>query len=64
MPNQVFTGIQRAAILLLSIGEHNAAEVLGFLPAEDIRRLSLQMASLPSIEKMDVDRVVDDFATA
>ena len=64
MPNQVFTGIQRAAILLLSIGEHNAAEVLGFLPVEDIRRLSLQMARLPSIEKKDVDRVLDEFSPA
>ena len=44
-------GAQRAAILLLTLGEQDAAEVLKHLSARDVQAVSTAMASLTNVTR-------------
>ena len=46
-----FSGAQRAAILLLTLGEHDAAEVLKHLSARDVQAVGTAMASMTSVSR-------------
>ncbi len=52
------TGAHRAAILLLSLGEEEAAEVLKHLSARDVQAVGAAMASLKSVTREQVDQVL------
>jgi len=52
------TGVQRAAILLLTLGEKDAAEVLKHLSACDVQAVGSAMASLGSVSREHVDQVL------
>ncbi|HET6804154.1 MAG TPA: flagellar motor switch protein FliG, partial [Frateuria sp.] len=52
------TGAQRAAILLLTLGEQDAAEVLKHLSARDVQAVGQAMASLTSVSREQVDKVL------
>ncbi|MEI7035941.1 flagellar motor switch protein FliG [Fulvimonas yonginensis] len=52
------TGAQRAAILLLTLGEQDAAEVLKHLSARDVQAVGQAMASLTSVSREQVDQVL------
>ena len=58
------TGAQRAAILLLTLGEQDAAEVLKHLSARDVQTIGTAMAALTSVSREHVttalDRLDDD----
>jgi len=54
-------GTQRAALLLMTIGENEAAEVLKFMGTDEVQKLGTAMASLKSISRNDADRVLDVF---
>ncbi|MCO7226125.1 flagellar motor switch protein FliG [Pleionea sp. CnH1-48] len=56
-----FSGTDKAAILLLSMGEENAAEVLKHMGPKEVQRIGLSMASLNNVEKDDVEDVLDIF---
>ena len=45
------TGVQRAAVLLLSLGEQDAAEVLKHMNAKEVQKLGSAMASLELAER-------------
>jgi flagellar motor switch protein FliG len=49
------TGAHRAAILLLTLGEQEAAEVLKHLSARDVQAVGSAMASLKSVSREQVD---------
>ncbi|NUS39224.1 MAG: flagellar motor switch protein FliG [Lysobacter sp.] len=55
------SGVQRAAIVLLSLGEQQAAEVLKHMSAKEVQKLGLAMTSVGSISRESVVRVFDDF---
>ncbi len=55
------TGEQKAAILLLAMGEDAAANVMKHLPPGDIRKIGAQMAELSTISKEDEAEVIQDF---
>lgn len=59
------TGVEHAAILLLSMGEEAAANVLKQLNREQVRQLTMTMASLPALKNDEVSNVYrrffDDF---
>jgi len=55
------TGVQRAAIVLLSLGEQQAAEVLKHMSAKEVQKLGLAMTSVGSISRDSVARVFDQF---
>jgi flagellar motor switch protein FliG len=64
--NQVaaLTGVQRAAVLLLSLGEAEAAEVLKHMSAKEVQKLGMAMATVSGINREQVEGVMDVFAAA
>ncbi|WP_393999845.1 flagellar motor switch protein FliG [Luteimonas sp. WGS1318] len=58
------TGVQRAAVLLLSLGEVDAAEVLKHMDAKEVQKLGLAMATMGAVSREQVATVMDDFSGA
>lgn len=56
-------GTQRAALLLLSLGEAEAAEVLKYMDAKEVQKVGSAMAALRGISKDDASTVLDGFIT-
>jgi flagellar motor switch protein FliG len=55
------SGTQRAAILLMSLGEQDAANLLKQLEAKDVQKLGLAMAELKEISREQVTAVLEKF---
>ena len=55
------TGVQRAAIVLLSLGEQQAAEVLKHMGAKEVQKLGVAMTSVGDVSRETVARVFDEF---
>ncbi|MFC0677073.1 flagellar motor switch protein FliG [Lysobacter korlensis] len=55
------TGTQRAAIVLLSLGEAQAAEVLKHMNAKEVQKLGLAMTSVGSVSRDDIAQIFDEF---
>jgi flagellar motor switch protein FliG len=53
------SGAQRAAILLLTLGEQDAAEVLKHLSARDVQAVGSAMAALSGVTREQVEKVID-----
>ena len=53
------TGAQRAAILLLTLGEQDAAEVLKHLSARDVQAVGTAMATLSNVSRDQVETVLN-----
>src|SRR5215470_8830492 len=58
------TGVERAAILLLTLGESEAAEILKHLGAKDVQRLGRSMAELQNVSRDEVRGVLGEFTSA
>jgi flagellar motor switch protein FliG len=54
-------GIQRSAMLLMSLGEDEAAEVLKFLAPREVQKIGAAMASLKGVTREQLENVLDDF---
>ena len=54
-------GIQKSAILLMALGEEEAAEVFKHLSPKEVQRLGHAMAALDSVNRVQVERVMHDF---
>lgn len=54
-------GITKGAMLLLTLGEDGAAEVLKHLGPREVQKLGAAMATLKSVPRDQVESVVDDF---
>ncbi|MFI4914589.1 MAG: flagellar motor switch protein FliG [Steroidobacterales bacterium] len=57
------SGVDRAAILLLALGEQDAAQVLKHLGAKDVQRVGAAMAQLSRVSREDVSTVLTTFST-
>src|SRR5579875_2803520 len=55
------SGIKKAAILLLSLGEEQAAAVLRHLSRDEIDAITLEIANLRKVEKNQRDEVAAEF---
>jgi flagellar motor switch protein FliG len=55
------TAVDRAAIVLYSIGEEAATEVMKFLEHDEVREISKSMTQMPSISSTQVRDTVDEF---
>jgi flagellar motor switch protein FliG len=55
------SGIDRAAIFLMSLGEQGAAEVLKHMGAKDVQRVGTAMAQLNNISREEVSDVLTNF---
>ena len=54
-------GIQRAAILLMSLGEQDAANLLKQLDAKDVQKLGIAMAEIKEISREQMTSVLEKF---
>lgn len=57
-------GIEKSAILLLSLGEDEAAEVLKNLGPREVQKIGQAMASLKQVPRERIEAVLDEFAQA
>ncbi len=57
------TGTERAAILLLSLGEQEAAQVLKHMGARDVQRVGAAMAKLQNVSRDEVSEVLQSFSS-
>jgi flagellar motor switch protein FliG len=55
------TGVDRAAILLMTLGEQNAAEILKHMGAKDVQRVGSAMAQIANISREEVVGVMTSF---
>jgi flagellar motor switch protein FliG len=58
------TGLDDAAILLMSVGEEQAAEVFKFLSPKEVQKLGERMARLKTVPREKVESVVENFIKA
>jgi flagellar motor switch protein FliG len=56
-------GTERAAILLLSLGEQEAAEVMKHMGAKDVQRIGAAMTQLQNISRAEVTNVLQEFTS-
>ena len=61
---QVLTGIQKAAILLISIGDQASAELLKRLGDDEVQAVTAAIASLPAISREQAEEVLEEFRLA
>ena len=54
-------GIERAAILLLSLGEQQAAQILKHMDPKEVQKVGVAMTELKNISKEQVDQVFGEF---
>ena len=57
------TGTERAAILLLTLGEQEAAQVLKHMGAKEVQRVGAAMAHLAHVTREEVSGVLSEFST-
>jgi len=55
------SGVDKAAVLLLSLGETTAAEVLKHMGPKEVQMLGMTMASLNNVAKGQVEDVISEF---
>src|SRR6195256_1972239 len=58
------TGTDRAAILLLTLGEQEAAQVLKHMGAKEVQRIGAAMAKLANVSKEEVHTVISEFSSS
>jgi flagellar motor switch protein FliG len=58
------TGTERAAILLLTLGEQEAAQVLRHMGAKEVQRIGAAMAKLTNVSKDEVHTIITEFSSS
>jgi len=61
MMSTVFKGLQKAAVLLITLGPDRSSEIIKFLSESEIEQLTLEMANLRKVSEEQRDSVVDEF---
>ncbi len=56
-------GTERAAILLLSLGEQEAAQILKHMGAKEVQRVGAAMARMSNVSRAEVERILADFTS-
>lgn len=60
---QSLSGAERAAILMMSLGEDVAAEIMRHLGPKEVQKVGEAMATVGNVTREQVNEVVSDFAT-
>ena len=55
------SGAERAAIFMMSLGEHKAAEVLKHMQPKEVQKIGTIMASLKDVSTEKIESVVGSF---
>lgn len=63
MAEAKLSGAERAAILLMTLGEEDAAEVLRLMGPKEVQKIGTVMATLKNVTKQTVGQVLDEFVT-
>ncbi len=56
-----YTGVERAAVLMMLVGEEEAAAILRKLDPEEVRQLGKAMFAVADVSEVDMGFVLDDF---
>ena len=57
------TKIEQAAVLLMTLGEADAAEILKHLGPKEVQRLGTAMTQLSNVQQMEVEAILSNFLT-
>ena len=57
------SGTEKAALLLMTLGEEEAAEILKFMGADEVQAVGAAMANLKAVSKNDASWMLDSFIT-
>jgi flagellar motor switch protein FliG len=60
---QPLKGPQRAAVLLLALGEHHGGKIWGMLDDDELRQISIVMSTLGTIEAEQVENLLLEFVS-
>ncbi|MFS0772245.1 flagellar motor switch protein FliG [Sphingomonas sp. 1P08PE] len=60
-PPRAYTGIERAAVLMMIVGEEEAAAILQKLEPDEVRQLGAAMFAVADVSEQEVEGVLDDF---
>lgn len=60
-PPRQFSGTERAAVLMMLVGEEEAAAILQKLEPEEVRQLGKAMFAVADVSEEEVEHVLDDF---
>ncbi|MGE7205865.1 flagellar motor switch protein FliG [Sphingomonas sp. NPDC019816] len=58
---RVYSGVERAAVLMMLVGEEEASAILQKLEPDEVRELGKAMYSIADVSEQDVGFVLDDF---
>ncbi|MBK5967134.1 flagellar motor switch protein FliG [Thiocystis minor] len=58
-----FSGAERAAILMMCLGEVSAAEILRHMGPKEVQKIGTAMANLDRVSRGDIDYVVQEFSS-
>ncbi|WP_174286046.1 flagellar motor switch protein FliG [Sphingomonas bacterium] len=61
LPLRTYTGVERAAVLMMLVGEEEAAAILQKLDPEEVRQLGKAMFAVADVSEQEVENVLDDF---
>ena len=56
-----YTGVERAAVLMMLVGEEEAAAILQKLEPEEVRQLGAAMFKVADVSEQEMEDVLDDF---
>jgi flagellar motor switch protein FliG len=57
-----YSGVEKAAVLMMLVGEEEAAAILSKLEPDEVRQLGRAMFAVADVSEDDVEMVLDDFA--
>ncbi|NEX20117.1 flagellar motor switch protein FliG [Thiorhodococcus mannitoliphagus] len=57
-----YSGSERAAIFMMSLGEEAAAEILRHMGPKEVQKIGTAMASLEKVSRSDIDQVLREFS--
>ncbi len=60
-PTKQFTGPERAAVLMLALGEQHGAKIWALLDDDDLRQLSIVMSTIGTVESQSVEALLIEF---
>ena len=60
-PLRSFTGVERAAVLMMLVGDEEAAAILQKLDPDEVRLLGKAMFAVADVSEAEVETVLDDF---
>ena len=55
------TGVQKAAVLMLALGEDEAAEVMKYLSPREVQQLGAAMSTMKSVQSEELEQVLSEF---